>query len=147
MTKSKKPAKAKPRKPAAFMLPENVAKAPVMHRKRVTHKTLPKLTRDMLVAWSPTMVQVWFTETYKSAMDGSKSALDDIAEIYGLINRRGNMVPMVPMVNVNVGGQMAIASSNGNGFDAFIRELNEAQRMAVRPADAEPAPLLPAVEN
>ena len=135
-------AKTRKTKPT-LVLPDVVAKSPVMRRHRITAKSLPKFNRDMLVAWSPTMLHVWFTKTWEAAMEGSKPALDDIAEIYGLIAKRG----AGSMVNVNVGGQMAVAGSNGQGFDAFIRELNSIQRGAVRPADGNSIPLLPAGEQ
>ena len=81
-------AKTRKTKPT-LVLPEVVAKSPVMRRHRITAKSLPKFNRDMLVAWSPTMLHVWFTKTWEAAMGGEKGALDDIAEIYGLIAKRG----------------------------------------------------------
>ena len=124
--------KPKPKRKPEIPIPELVASSPVMRRKRISRRTLPKLTLDMMTAWGPEMVGLWFTEKYKSAKRGDKDALDDIAEVYGLIQKRGSTTPMV---NVNLGGQMAITGGSGAGFDGFIRQLHEARHKIVRPAD------------
>jgi hypothetical protein len=123
-------------------IPEIVTQSRVMKRKKITKRGLPKLTIDMMTAWGPEMVGLWFTEKYKSAKRGDKDALDDIAEVYGLIQKRGG--PPASMVNVNLGGQMAIESGVGRGYDSFMRQLYETRQRAVRPADSQKA--LPAPE-
>lgn len=124
-------AKTKPKPEPEIPVPELIAQSRVMRKKRITKRGLPKLTLDMMTAWGPEMVGLWFTEKYKSAKRGDKDALDDIAEVYGLIQKRGGG----PMVNVNLGGQMAITGGSGAGFDGFVRQLHEARQKSVRPAD------------
>jgi hypothetical protein len=134
-------AKAKPTPEPEIPIPEIVTQSRVMRRKRITKRGLPKLTIDMMTTWGPELVGLWFTEKYKSAKRGDKDALDDIAEVYGLIQKRGGGGPQF---NVNVGGQMAVESTVGRGYDGFIRQLHEVRQQAVRPADTRRA--LPAPE-
>jgi hypothetical protein len=122
--------------------PEHIAQSRVMRRKRTTKRGLPRLAMDMMVTWGPELVSLWFTQKYKAAKRGDKEALDDIGEVYGLIQKRGGG----PTWNVNLGGQMAVSAGAGQGFDGFIRELHEARAAAVRPADDLRALPKPALE-
>ena len=108
-----------------------------MRRQRISKRGLPKLALDMMTTWGPELVGLWFTEKYKAAKRGDAAALDDIAEVYGLIQKRGGGGPQF---NVNVGGQMAVASNGGGqGFDGFIRQLHEARTQSVRRAESPKA--------
>ncbi len=119
-------------------LPESVAKSKVMARQKVSVRALPKFNLSMLAAWSPAMLAEYFTQVWAAAKNGDKDALDRIEQLYNLVASKHTTGAM-PMFNLNIGGQMAVGA-NGNGgsqgFDAFIRELNDARRQSA----ALPAP-------
>lgn len=118
-------------------IPESVAKSRPMLRQRISARSLPKFNLDMLAAWSPTMLAEYFTQVWAAARTGDKDALDRIEQLYNLVASK-HTPGTLPMFNVNIGGQMAVASNgNGQGFDAFIRELNEARRQAAIPAPTQ----------
>jgi hypothetical protein len=132
MNRKQKP----PSLPPDAVTPEHIARSRVMRRQRISKRGLPKLAVEMMTTWGPELVGLWFTEKYKAAKRGDPAALDDIAEVYGLIQKRGGGGPQF---NVNVGGQMAVSAGTSQGYDGFMRQLHEARTQSVRRADSQRA--------
>lgn len=109
-----------PTGPKLAELPEHVKEAPVMHRKKVTKRSLQRYSEQMALLHSTALIPEMFKQLYQKACLGDAYAISKIAEIYQYTQRGNGGVS----ITNNIVQNNANLSSGGNaGFDAVVREL------------------------
>lgn len=114
-------------------LPEYLAKASIMRRRRVSSRKLDQFTEQMMLLHAPEAQRRFWKSLLDGLERGDKESMRMAGEIFKLLQKGGGFNVTQQLLNANMA---ATADSPVIGFDALARKLAER-----RAGHALPAPV------
>lgn len=106
--------------PAIELVPEYIANAKLMKKKRLRRGQLDKFTEDMMLLNIPHAHKIFWVSLAKQMLKGHMGSLELFAKMVKMITSPGTISITQQMVAQQQGGQTAGAAM---GMDAFVRQL------------------------
>ena len=129
------PAKRQRTRTLLHTLPPEIANSPLLAKKKIGAKSLPKYVQDIVQLFTPTTLPTMMASLVKELNRGNMKAIRLAAELYGLVATPGGttFIQNIQQMAMNGG-----AAAQPISMDSIVRDLDDARRNII---DVTPEPM------